>query len=206
MKTIHLHTKWNHRGWPICNFPDCYNKVVPQDYHSYRLCWTHYHTMISLKSGCYVPMCEHEDCYKIHGLQSHNRKILCKKHYHERVKMYQKDHACDNIKCTRRAVDEFSGKYYCARHLHKIKLQTYYKTCNYVDCNHSATVRGFNSQWCDKHYSEMSHIRKNITHDESSNDLKFRLKELQVRKDSNTKTGNFHRWYYLQAFSRAMTK
>lgn len=195
MKQVCLKHKLNQRGWPVCNFPDCNRKVIPQEYSGYRLCETHYQIMYSIDSGCYVPMCNHEECYQIYGLQKHSQGYFCKLHYDSIIKTYRM-HKCEVDHCHRRAIDNLNGVYKC--HVHIKSSQ-----CNRIGCLNLGTVKGFNSQWCDKHYLEMCHVRENITHDYSLKECKFRFKEMQIRKDSYTKTGKYHKWY-LQILAQSL--
>jgi hypothetical protein len=155
------------------------------------------------------PVCNFPNCTRHTLKMNYKEHRLCKIHFDFMI-AFQEDQnimICEHEDCYQLfGLKFYHNKVYCREHhrqLHLLppKVKTF-GNCNYLECSHHGIVKGYNSQWCPHHYLEMCHIREHITHNQSVDDLHYRLKELQVRKDSNTATGNRHRWYYLQSYAK----
>jgi len=147
------------------------------------------------------PMCGFPNCKRNTIQENYSGHRFCQAHFD--VIVTDNFKTCNACECYEVfGLRSIQDRVFCKKHFPKIRS---FGECNYSGCDHHGTVKGFNSQWCPHHYLEMCNIRDQIQHDQSAEDLRFRLKEIQVRKDSNTKTGNQHRWYYLQLFKEHLT-
>jgi len=102
--------------------------------------------------------------------------------------------------------DLFHGRHYCAWHSAKLKKATIAEDptpglCNYRQCSKAAVRKAFQSTWCEQHHDEMVALRAVIRpHTNSEDELRARMKELRVRKD----TDPGHQRFYLNARLNAL--
>ena len=212
MKPIQLIVKSNPRGVRLCSFPSCHRmkNLIPCGWHC--LCEPHYNFLIQQEQGENPPFCAAPDCMRTHSLEPYRDYLFCKKHLRCAIRESRTvQGTCYIDQCPRNGVAEYHGKQFCEDHFEKITRVTRPAPradweCNYVGCDNPCTVSGFNNRWCPEHYLAICKIRDSITHDGSEAEVAARLKEIKVRKDSNTETGNRHRWYYLQLYVQSLSE
>lgn len=210
MKPIILTYRTNLEGKPQCEFPGCGQWRKRFQYGSHCVCSSHYRFLIERDQGEERYICEAVGCYRISGIQLVEEQWVCNKHIPKpKTLIYDSPGTCYIDICSTKGTHEIQGKKFCLHHYTKIMSETQSEIrdeseCNYVGCHQAGTVYGFNSRWCSQHYLEICKIREGISHDDSEKDIINRRRELQIRKDGNTDSGNGHRWYYLQTYLKKL--
>lgn len=175
VKYNELGQKFNNRGKRICDGIKCKKNRQVKLYDSKLYCSFHANTPDIIKPTI-------REMRKINETKCAFN--LC------RNKKIHLSTCCDVHKCFQCLN---AGEYENAWSILACEIHFIGNICNYKKCKEYINlVLKHKAWWCQKHIEEIDNIRYGIK--ETDDEIKFRLKELQIRKDAD----NNHIYYYLK--------
>jgi hypothetical protein len=194
----------------LCSVEGC-TSLFTRVIDNWPYCKTHARWILSYNPHLNPIRCQSESCRR-HPKFHYNELYLCKVHYEITIGV-----ATQCAVCSRKALGLINGVWKCKKRCPRIKPKKIPEGiiysegvvkpddgyCNYKvphsqggQCSKSGVIAKNGSIWCAEHAKVIEEIRSYVDHTGSETETKYRLEELNIRKDADLG----HQYYYVSQY------